>query len=119
MKNKKLTILAAVGALLALCLVGSYILRNRPQTMTFVCVDAVAADARVDLVGPRGDVLADNLAVIAFKGAKEPLGPDAAGEVTVRLAPKEAKRIAKASKAGPVRALSHSLSTLLLGSPAN
>jgi hypothetical protein len=78
-------------------------------------VDAVAPDARVDLVGPSGDVVADNVPVVAFKQAKEQLGSDRAGEVTVRLAAKDAKRIAEAAKAGPVRALSHSLSTLLLG----
>ena len=119
MKGKMLTIVAAAGGVLALCLIGGYVLGNRPQTMTFGCVDAVAPDSRVDLVGPSGDILADNLVVVAFKDLKEQARPDAGGEVTVRRVPQAAKRVAAAAKAGPVRALSHSLSTLLLGGHSN
>jgi hypothetical protein len=115
MKSKMGTILAA-GGVLALCLLGGYALGNRPKTMTFACVDAVAPDSCVDLVGSNGDVLVENLVVLAFKDVTTPSPLERGGEVTVRLAPKEVNRIAEASKTGPVRALSHSLSTLLLGS---
>jgi hypothetical protein len=115
MKGKMLTMVVAAGGVLALCLLGGYALGNRPKTMTFACVDAVGPDARVDLVGPNGDVLAENLVVLAFKDVKAPSPLERGGEVTVRLAPKEVNRVAEASKTGPVHALSHSLSTLLLG----
>ena len=119
MNGKMLKIVGAVAGVLALCLVGGYALGNRAQTRTFACVDAVTPDARVDLVGPSGEIVADNIPVVAFKQAQEQLGSDRAGDVMVRLAAKDAKRIAEAAKAGPVHALSHALSTLLLGTHTN